>query len=133
LNVLRMAAAYKDIFALLEHYPVNVCLIAAAMRRLELVSVFVAPSLVTRYTGEYRKLNWKEGTHPPTIIFNAMVLSRVRLDQFEMGIPGWGKVRRSRYKVSVKVIVYGMPHERYSSSMASNTADMPLLVYMNAN
>jgi hypothetical protein len=88
---LHVISRYDDVSALLENYPVNVCFIAAAMKRLQLISVFVAPSLVTRYTGEYRKRNWEEDTHPPTVIFNAMILSRVRLEQFDMGIPGWGK------------------------------------------
>jgi hypothetical protein len=87
---LNVISQYEDVSALLENYPVNVCFIAAALKRLDLVSVFVAPSLVTTYFGRYRRRNWEEGTHPPTVIFNAMILSRIRLEKFDMGIPKWG-------------------------------------------
>jgi hypothetical protein len=71
--------------------PVNTSIIAAAMNRLQLLSIFVAPSLVKQHSMSYRHRHWGLDTHPPTVIFNAMILSGVRLEQFDMGIPDWGQ------------------------------------------
>jgi hypothetical protein len=65
-------------------------MIAAAMKRLQLVSIFVAPNLIKQYSMGHRHRDWGLDAHPPTVIFNAMILSGLQLEQFDMGIPEWG-------------------------------------------
>jgi hypothetical protein len=95
-NALYMDAltAYSQIESVcdwLQCNPINTSIIAAAMKRLQLLSIFVAPSLVKQRSMSYRQRHWGLDTHPPTVIFNAMILSGVRLEQFDMGIPEWGQ------------------------------------------
>jgi hypothetical protein len=95
-NALYMDAltAYSQIESVcdwLRCNPTNTSIIAAVMKRLQLLSVFVAPSLVKQRSMSYRQRHWGLDTHPPTVIFNAMILSGVRLEQFEMGVPEWGQ------------------------------------------
>ena len=62
--------------------------IAAAMKRLRLHSVFIAPSLITWYSEWV--LEASDVHHPPTVILNATLLSRVKIERFEMGGGSWG-------------------------------------------
>jgi hypothetical protein len=87
---LAIISRLADVHEWLRNNPVDISIMAATMKRLPLKSVFVAPSLVEQYPGDYRRRNWSVGRHPPTAIFNAMVLSRVRLEKFDMSIPDWG-------------------------------------------
>jgi hypothetical protein len=80
----------QNVFERLRYDPTNTTMDVAAMKRLQLVSIFVAPNLVKQHSMGYRHRHWGLDAHPPTVIFNAMILSGLQLEQFDMGIPDWG-------------------------------------------
>jgi hypothetical protein len=91
MNALTAYSQDESVCDWLRCNPVNTSMIAAAMNRLQLLSIFVAPSLVKQHSMSYHHRHWGLDTHPPTVVFNAMILSGVRLEQFDMGIPDWGQ------------------------------------------
>jgi hypothetical protein len=78
----------KDVQELIPHNNVVTALITVALRRFRLHSVYVAPSLVTHYPKA--NLQASAAHHPPTVILNSVLLSKVWLDRFKMGGGSWG-------------------------------------------
>jgi hypothetical protein len=83
-------AQLPDVQKLLPCYPISTVLITAALKRLRLTSIIVAPSLVTTHNDGYRKSKVPKDANSPTSIFNAAILSKIRLERLEMSMLDWG-------------------------------------------
>jgi hypothetical protein len=77
-----------EVQEVIVHNNMVTAIITVALRRFRLHSVYIAPSLVTCYPTA--NLAASTTQHPPTVILNSVLLSKVWLDRFEMGGGSWG-------------------------------------------
>jgi hypothetical protein len=84
------AAQLPEVRYLLRYHPINTAILAAALKRLRLTSVFVAPSLVKCYQIGCQSFERSTSTLPATTIFNATLISKLKLEHFDMSPLRWG-------------------------------------------
>jgi hypothetical protein len=84
------AAQLPDVRHLLRYHPINTAIVAAALKRLCLTSVFVAPSLAYCCPVGHLSFERSMSTLPAATIFNATLISEITLECFDMGLLRWG-------------------------------------------
>jgi hypothetical protein len=89
-NRLKLAAELPEVRDLLRCHPINTSIIAAALRRLRVTSVILGPSLVTTHWDDCQQSELDKVMNPATIIFNATILSKIRLECLYMDMSDWG-------------------------------------------
>lgn len=87
---LKLAAELPEVRDLLRCHPINTSIIAAALRRLGVTSVVLGPSLVTTHWDDSQQSECDKVVNPAAIIFNATILSRIRLECLYMDMADWG-------------------------------------------
>ncbi|KAH3914522.1 hypothetical protein HBI56_095070 [Parastagonospora nodorum] len=87
---LKLAAELPEVRDLLRCHSINTSIIAAALRRLRVTSVILGPSLVTTHWDDCQQSELDTVMNPATIIFNATILSKIRLECLYMDMSDWG-------------------------------------------
>lgn len=90
LRMLNSAAQLPEVRFLFRYHPINTAIVTAALKRLRLTSVTLAPSLVESGYPGYCSLQRSTGTHPIAAIFNATILSKLKLQRLDMSMLRWG-------------------------------------------
>ncbi|KAH7086892.1 hypothetical protein FB567DRAFT_54201 [Paraphoma chrysanthemicola] len=104
-------------------------LLAVALRRLSLRSVFVAPSLNKLYPEELCTLEASTSSHPPTIIFNAIMRSEAKVQHLNFKPGGWGTyhgIRPTAMRLSQTVLRHSARLEALTELTLNLTADSGL-------
>lgn len=112
------AIQMPEVNALLLHDSLNTAMLAVALSRFTLESIYVVPNLNTLYPEELRELNASIGGHPPTIIFNAVLLSNTNLQHFHFGAKGWATchgIRPAAMRLGNPVLGLGMHMEKLTT------------------
>ncbi|KAH7076704.1 hypothetical protein BKA63DRAFT_490007 [Paraphoma chrysanthemicola] len=85
------AIEIPEVRGMLLHESFETALLAVALRRLSLRSIFVAPSLNKLYPEELHRLEASISGHPPTMIFNAIIRSEATVQHLNF-TPGLDEV-----------------------------------------
>lgn len=123
------AIEIPEVRGMLLHESFETALLAVALRRLSLRSIFVAPSLNKSYPEELHRLEASISGHPPTMIFNAIIRSEATVQHLNFTPGGWGTyhgIRPTAMRLSQTVLKNSARFEELTELTLNLTGDVGL-------